>query len=127
MKTLQTRMIPIPAPGTLRALLALLGGAAMLLTAACDEGNEGDRCNPLESHNDCNGSLVCTQPQFCAENYCCPANVTPSDNAYCQPGCAGGAASICAAVMDASAPACAFATCTADASPATCATLVSGD
>jgi hypothetical protein len=42
--------------------------------------------------------------EFCPENYCCPVdgngNLTTSTNPYCQKGCNGGAASICAAVGD---------------------------
>ena len=39
---------------------------------------------------------------FCPENYCCPVdsngNLTgASTNPFCQPGCSGGAAAICAA------------------------------
>jgi hypothetical protein len=65
--------------------------------AGCDTGNEGDRCNPDLSHNECNSGLVCTQPTDCPENYCCPTDVTSSSNSYCQPGCAGGAFSIAVA------------------------------
>jgi hypothetical protein len=76
----------------------------------CSEAQEGDRCNPDLSHNDCNSGLICTVAsqgppttgeQFspnapCAETYCCPAS-GDSTNPNCQPGCNGGAASICAA------------------------------
>jgi hypothetical protein len=69
-------------------------------------GGEGDRCNPLTSHDECGSGLKCTQPDLCPENYCCPTNGT-SSNAFCQTGCNGGAASICTADMDPDA--CAFA------------------
>jgi hypothetical protein len=45
---------------------------------------------------------------FCPENYCCPVdssgNLTTSTNPNCQPGCNGGAASICTATGNATAP-----------------------
>lgn len=48
---------------------------------------------------------------YCPENYCCPVdsngNLTASSNPYCQPGCNGGAASICAATGDPDTCACA--------------------
>ncbi len=55
---------------------------AMLVANGCDGGREGERCNPLLSHDDCNGGLVCTQPATCAESYCCPANGS-STNPFC--------------------------------------------
>jgi hypothetical protein len=69
-------------------------------------GGEGDRCNPFLSHDECGNGLQCTQPALCPENYCCPTNGA-SNNPFCQTGCNGGAASICAADMDPDA--CAFA------------------
>jgi hypothetical protein len=51
--------------------------------------------------------------EFCPENYCCPVDssgnlvTTAGTNAFCLPGCAGGAASICKADSDPGA--CAFA------------------
>ena len=45
---------------------------------------------------------------FCPENYCCPVdsdgNLTTSTNPNCQPGCSGGAASICTAVGNSTPP-----------------------
>jgi hypothetical protein len=118
--------------------------AATFVVVACNEGGftddnvpEGDRCNPLASHNECSSGLVCTQASkpdgtgfgqgsgpiipFCPENYCCSVdsmgNIN-SSNPSCQPGCNGGAAAICTAA--AGSAACAFVTCTADASVASC-------
>src|SRR5580704_12059354 len=77
-------------------------GVALLVTAlfasgpGCSESQEGDRCNPSLSHQECNAGLSCQQPVDCPENYCCPINGT-SNNPNCQPGCNGGLASICAA------------------------------
>jgi hypothetical protein len=96
-------------------LVGLLSAVAYFAGAGCiggfsnDNLSEGDRCNPLDSHNECAGGLICTGQgpaptiPFCAENYCCPVdsngNIT-STNSNCQPGCNGGAAAICAATKD---------------------------
>jgi hypothetical protein len=88
--------------------------------------SEGDRCNPLDSHNECSSGMVCTgqgsSPTLpsCPENYCCSVDSNgniKSTNPNCQPGCNGGAASICAANMDPAACALANGT-TLDAGPA---------
>ena len=73
----------------------ILGLAAAAL--GCQQGEEGDYCNPDLSHNECNQGLSCQQPALCPESYCCPDPVTPESNAFCQTGCNGGAAAICAA------------------------------
>jgi hypothetical protein len=115
----------------LASCLAVVLGAVALTGMGCSGIGEGDRCNALRSSDECASGLVCSgypvglatdHPiDFCPNNYCCPANVTPSDSPYCQPGCNGGAASICA-TDDGGAAACAFATCVADAGdPSTCA------
>ena len=83
------------------AIALLLATAA--LAAGCNQGGEGDRCNPDLSHDECGAGLHCTQPVDCPENYCCPTSGN-SNNPYCQPGCAGGQASICAAGGDADCP-----------------------
>jgi hypothetical protein len=93
------------------ALFALLPFAEGCLGGFTNDNvPEGRRCNPLSSHNECASGLVCaghapssvTIP-FCAENYCCAVdrngNIT-STNVNCQPGCSGGAGSICGATMD---------------------------
>jgi hypothetical protein len=90
-------------------LLSRIGSALIVLVSAtalatgCNQGAEGDRCNPALSHDECGSGLQCTQPVDCPENYCCPASGT-SSNPYCQPGCAGGQASACAAGGDADCP-----------------------
>ncbi len=108
--------------------LSFLGAALGLALAGlgCNEGQEGDYCNPDLSHSDCNSGLACTAasqgpptpdnltyyhqtlnpdlPVYgewspnapCAENYCCPI-AGGSTNPNCQPGCNGGAAAICMA------------------------------
>jgi hypothetical protein len=80
-------------------LVAVLGIAGSM-SAGClppdaGGGGEGDRCNPLLSHNECGSGLSCTQPTDCPENYCCPADNPTSP--FCQKGCAGGAYSIAVA------------------------------
>jgi hypothetical protein len=80
---------------------AALALALVLIANGCNQGAEGDRCNPdlAMGESDCGNGLTCTQPPDCPENYCCPKG--PSANAFCQPGCAGGQASICDAGGDA--------------------------
>jgi hypothetical protein len=82
--------------------------AVALAASGCAEGgggDEGERCNPALSHNECNDGLVCSQPDLCPENYCCPA-AGGSSHPNCQTGCNGGAAAICTADKDPAA--CAF-------------------
>src|ERR1700722_302824 len=77
----------------------MIGLAVVLLGAigvACEQGAEGDRCNPDLSHDECDNGLTCQQPVNCPENYCCPTSGKSSDP-FCQPGCNGGLAAICAA------------------------------
>jgi hypothetical protein len=85
------------------ALVALAGTLVLVGVFGCNNGLEGDRCNPDLSHNPCNAGLTCTQPVNCPENYCCPAS-GPYSSTFCEPGCAGGQASICAAGGDADCP-----------------------
>jgi hypothetical protein len=68
--------------------LALLGLG--LVIVACEQGGEGDRCNPDLSHNECNSGLTCQQPLPCVENYCCPVDPSTSTSPYCQ-----GSPSVC--------------------------------
>jgi hypothetical protein len=96
-------------------VFGLLFAGLLVAAAGCiggftnDNLSEGDRCNPLDSHNECGSGLVCTgqasSPAIpsCPENYCCSVNGNGTINSThpnCQPGCNGGAASICAANMD---------------------------
>ncbi len=62
-----------------RLLLLLLPFAACLVARS-----EGDRCDPFQSHDECGGSLVCTQPAACPEAYCCPPNASQSKSATCR-------------------------------------------
>ena len=84
---------------SIRSALAALFATAAILAFGCNQGREGDRCNPsLDStgHDECGGGLTCMTPDFCPEAYCCPSN-GKSSNPNCQPGCNGGAASACTA------------------------------
>ena len=94
--------------GVLSVMLLFAGAGCM---GGFTNGNlsEGDRCNPLDSHNECSAGMVCTGQgsapmiPFCPENYCCSVDSNGninSTNPNCQPGCNGGADSICAATMD---------------------------
>jgi len=80
-------------------VLTLTLACLVTLTPGCTIGEEGERCNPLLSHDECNGELTCQQPVDCPETYCCPTPVTASSSPFCQAGCNGGRASICAAAQ----------------------------
>jgi hypothetical protein len=84
----------------IRIALGFLTAVLALASGGCEVGKEGDRCNPDLSHDECGSGLSCQQPTNCAENYCCPASGT-STNVFCQPGCNGGQAAICAQGGDA--------------------------
>lgn len=66
------------------ALVLVLAGAAVVSAACVQGGEEGDRCNPNLSHDECGSSLTCQQPSPCVESYCCPANLATSTSAYCR-------------------------------------------
>jgi hypothetical protein len=69
----------------MRAKLLLLLLPLAVVAACLTTRSEGDRCNPLESHDECGGgSLVCTQSAACPEAYCCPPNASSSTNPYCR-------------------------------------------
>jgi hypothetical protein len=112
----------IPMLARSRTLVGVLLAVLSVAAAGCEGGftdtgvSEGNRCNPLDQHNECGDGLFCTgqasipMVAFCPENYCCPldSNGNPTGgNNFCMPGCAGGAASICKANSDPGA--CAFA------------------
>ena len=83
-------------------LVVAATAAIALMATGCQQGGLGDRCNPdlAAGENECGSGLVCTQPMYCPENYCCPADGT-SSNPYCQTGCNGGQKAECAAGVDA--------------------------
>ncbi len=87
----------------------LLGGAGCIGGFNNENLSEGDRCNPLDFHDECASGMVCTGQgtsatiPFCPENYCCAVDANGninSTNPNCQPGCNGGAAAICTADKD---------------------------
>lgn len=63
-------------------ILVVVSGLA-LFAIGCEGGHEGDRCNPLLSHDECGSGLSCQQPPKCAESYCCPANASSSTHPFC--------------------------------------------
>jgi hypothetical protein len=71
--------------------MATLATAVVLLAPsyACNEGAEGDRCNPSLSHDECGAGLSCQTPSdpktgaTCGESYCCPTPATSSSNSFC--------------------------------------------
>jgi hypothetical protein len=73
------------------AALAFIAVASVAFGGGCDSGNEGSRCVPTLSHDECGGdTLVCSGPGTnyplpgnCVENYCCPRDPTKSAVAYC--------------------------------------------
>jgi hypothetical protein len=94
----------------LGALSVIVGSGLLTLTTnGCNQGAQGDRCNPdltgpngvseaTYNEDECGSGLTCQQPMFCPENYCCPPPGTGTiTSPFCQPGCNGGAASGCAA------------------------------
>jgi hypothetical protein len=97
---------------TLARHLASLVAAFAVVLFACNQGSQGDRCNPNLSHDECNSGLSCVSPPLCPEAYCCPTdangNLLPNSDPNCQIGCNGGAASACNAGAD-DAGQCAFA------------------
>ena len=90
--------------------LSGLAASLVLAALACNQGSEGDRCNPISAangHDECGSGLTCHNDiPNCPEAYCCPSDLSKSSSPFCQPGCNGGAASACAAGdVDACAPA----------------------
>jgi hypothetical protein len=84
-------------------VLVIAAGLALGGGGGCQIGQEGERCNPNQSHDECGAGLACQNPPNCPEYYCCPTpDPTKSTNPYCQSGCNGGDVSICASGGDAS-------------------------
>jgi len=136
---MKTSMFEKGIPTVLRVCVLSLLVSAGLAGVGCgfagglsdDNLDEGTRCNPYASHNECSSGLVCAgypptivagaiPPAnwtgavipFCPENYCCSSSdgvTINSSNVWCQPGCNGGALSMCNANVSLYADACAFA------------------
>lgn len=92
------------------ARVCALGIVGLVLAAVygtgCElGGKEGDRCNPLVLHDECNSSLHCTRAT-CSEAYCCPVDRSSSDPHCNAAGCpdadAGDEGGTSAAATDAS-------------------------
>jgi hypothetical protein len=103
-------MLRASLPASILFAVLSLAGCGFEGGLSSDNLDEGTRCNPYDSHNECSNGAVCAGAapssvliQFCPENYCCSVdsnnNIT-SSNPNCQPGCNGGAASICTATGD---------------------------
>jgi hypothetical protein len=92
----------------MNAMHSRIGSALVVLAAAlalgggggCNTGQEGERCNPNLTHDECGAGLACSVVPDCPETYCCPTSGN-SSNVYCQSGCNGGLAAMCAAGADA--------------------------
>ena len=72
-----------------RAGLAVFG-CFVMMGSACNQGSEGDRCNPAlidpttsSNHDECGSGLSCQQPATCAESYCCPQDPSTSTDPRC--------------------------------------------
>jgi hypothetical protein len=66
--------------------LSLVATLFFALGFACNEGGEGDRCNPAAAANgedECGSGLSCQTPSTCVESYCCPKDPSGSKNPYC--------------------------------------------
>jgi hypothetical protein len=60
--------------------MRLLAAAAILTLLGCEQGAQGDRCNPdLVDSDECNSGLTCVQPPSCVVNVCCPTSPPYSD------------------------------------------------
>jgi hypothetical protein len=105
--TKTVRQALVARAGMLTLLAAVT--AVLALTHGCNQGQQGDRCNPTlalandpygANDDECGSGLTCQQPALCPENYCCPTS-GPASSPFCMPGCNGGQASICDAGGDA--------------------------
>jgi hypothetical protein len=67
-------------------LLTAFVATSLGFGAACNEGAEGDRCNPIAAANgedECGSGLTCQTLSVCMESYCCPKDPTKSSSGYC--------------------------------------------
>ncbi len=71
-------MIRMVHPSYWLTLAASVVAASMLV--GCQQGAEGDRCNPdLVNTTECNSGLSCVQPPTCVVNVCCPSSPPYTD------------------------------------------------
>lgn len=69
------------------ALLTVVALGFVAIGVSCNQGREGDRCNPVAAANgedECGSGLSCQQPTNCAENYCCPTDLSQATNGFCK-------------------------------------------
>jgi len=68
-----------------RTFFVMVAAVALALGDGCNQGKEGDRCNPdlAPGESDCNSGLTCQKSPTCAESYCCPTPLTSSLNPFC--------------------------------------------
>lgn len=95
----------------IKKLSAAITALTMLgLLNHCDPGTpEGSRCDNALSHDECANApdYQCIVPPNCPESYCCAVSggsITSSEP-FCQNGCNGGLAAICAAAASTDVPA----------------------
>jgi hypothetical protein len=68
-----------------RTFFVMVAAVALALGDGCNQGKEGDRCNPdlAPGESDCNSGLTCQKSPTCAESYCCPTPLMSSLNPFC--------------------------------------------
>ncbi|MGO9000022.1 MAG: hypothetical protein ACLQVI_42390 [Polyangiaceae bacterium] len=94
-KPLTPLMRPLVLPLSLRhtVAIALIGGLAAAALPSCDQGGQGDRCNPYlyedaaasspngaaYNASECSSGLTCTIPPTCVIAVCCPTSPPYTD------------------------------------------------
>jgi hypothetical protein len=92
-----------------RLLLAMVVPLAWSV-AACEQGSEGNRCNPdLVDTSECNSGLSCVTPPSCVVSVCCPSQppyTDPQCECFADPrgAACGGSCSVDAAYDTGAAP-----------------------
>src|SRR5689334_17028308 len=70
-----------------RRALALLVWSPLLLTVACGNQLEGDRCDTFNGNSDCESGLVCSQRYLGGYYFvCCPPAGTAATASVCNAG-----------------------------------------
>jgi len=98
--------------GSRRGWLAALAVFAMVGFSACEQGAQGDRCNPdliqaggstpQYNEDECNSGLACQVPPTCAIAVCCPTHPPYSDpNCACLANPSAGCACTVPGTLDA--------------------------
>ncbi len=64
----------------IRSWLLVCFSALSLGALACEQGSQGDRCNPdLVDSTECGSGLSCVTPPTCVVSVCCPTSPPYSD------------------------------------------------